>query len=88
MPDEAAAERIKLALYNVQVREFLALISKELQNPGVPVEVSISKLRSKLLEISDSCIPSKILLKKQARNITLIGLPFGFTMTVNRKRNY
>ena len=64
MPDEAAAERIKVALYNIQVQEFLALISKELQNPGVPVVVSISKLRSKLLEISDSCIPSKILFRK------------------------
>ena len=64
VPDEATAERIRLALYDVRVHEFLALISNELQNPGVPVEVSISKLRSKLLEISEICIPSKILFKK------------------------
>ena len=57
--DDATAERIESALNNNQVKEFLSLIREELNNPGVPVEVSVAKLRSKLSEISESTILSK-----------------------------
>ena len=63
VPDNATAERIELALNNDQVNEFLSLIHEELDNPGVLVEVSVAKLRSKLSEISESTIPSKRLFK-------------------------
>lgn len=63
-PNDAAVERIQMALENFKVKEFLNLIHDELDNPGVPVEASVAKLRSKLSEISDSSIPSKRLFNK------------------------
>ena len=55
------------ALKSDDVKDFLDHITNELDDPQVPVEVSVAKLHRKLLEISKSAIPSKILFTQKGK---------------------
>ena len=60
------------ALKSDDVKDFLDHITNELDDPQVPVEVSVANLRRKLLEISKRAIPSKILFtQKGKKNLNL-----------------
>ena len=66
-PNEDTPERLMHSLESGGVKDFLDHITNVLDDPQVPVEVSVANLRRKLLEISKSAIPSKILFTQKGK---------------------